>query len=46
MILRGIPKNSKIQGNIIADDQIKKGAKSISNSENLISLYYIRRRLN
>jgi ribonuclease HI len=45
-ILRRIPKSSKIQGNIIADDLAKKGAKSISNSENPISLYYIRRRLN
>jgi hypothetical protein len=44
--IRRVPKGSKIQGTIIADNLAKKGAKSISNLENPISLYQIRRRLN
>ena len=44
--IRWIPGHSNIPGNRIADTLAKKGANSISNSENLISLYYIKRRLN
>jgi len=41
-----IPKNSKIQGNKIADTLAKKGANSIFNLETRVSLLYIRKRLN
>ena len=44
--IRWIPGHSNILGNRIVDTLAKKGANSISNSENLISLYYIKRRLN
>ena len=41
-----IPKNSKIQGNKIAETLAKKRASSIANSETRVSLFYIRKRLN
>jgi len=44
--IRWIPEHSDIQGNKIADELAKRGANSISNTENQVSLYHIRTRLN